>query len=293
MYLDVARTSTTATGSMYGSYVYVYHNGTSGTIYGTRINAYPSNTGEIYGLYSYIYSAGTTHATKYAGYFSGNVHVAGTFTASAKAFVQLHKTDPTKEIVYVSVEGPEHRVVMDGKASLQNGIEVIPMPEHWQQVVAEEGITVTLTTIGEWAPLYAESLSSSEVVVRSAVAGTSDVTFSYHITGLRDGFESHEPIQDNKHFTTQDKTVEEFEGTFAGDSLDRRAIREMLVSNGTLTETGELNIETAESLGWEVASESDESSADLEAHGLTAEEMESPSEEDHLPEGNVEPVSTE
>ncbi|MHC4639230.1 MAG: hypothetical protein ACYTBV_17265, partial [Planctomycetota bacterium] len=293
MYLDVDKTSTTATGNMYGADVSVYHSGTSGTVYGVDIYANPSNTGAIYGLYSYIYSAGTTSGTKYAGYFSGNVHVAGSFTASAKAFVQPHKTDPTKEIVYISVEGPEHRVVMDGKASLQNGIAVIAMPEHWQQVAAGEDITVNLTPMGKPALLYTESATISEVVVKVAEGGPQDVTFSYHITGLREGFESHEPIQDNIHFTTQDKTVEEFEGTFAGDSLDRRAIREMLISNGTLTETGELNIDTAESLGWEVTSESDESSADLEAHGLTAEEMESPSEEDHSPEGHVEPVSTE
>jgi hypothetical protein len=32
----------------------------------------------------------------------------------------------------------------------------------------------------------------------------------------------------------------------------------MLISNGTLTETGELNIETAESLGWELENEPEE-----------------------------------
>jgi hypothetical protein len=258
LYINSDKKSTTATGDMYGSYFYVNHNGTSGTVRGVGISAWPSNTGSIYGLYSYIWSAGTSSSVKYAGYFVGNVHVSGTLTATAKPFVQPHKTDPTKEIVYISVESREHVVVIRGKATLTNGVAVIEMPGDWIQVAAGEGITVNLTPMGQWAPLYTESATLSEVVVRSASGGPQDVTFSYYITALRDGFESHEPIQDNIHFTTQDTTIEKFEERFAGDSLDRRAIREMLISNGTLTETGELNIETAESLGWELENEPEE-----------------------------------
>ncbi|MHC4639562.1 MAG: hypothetical protein ACYTBV_19000, partial [Planctomycetota bacterium] len=132
--IDSDKTSTTATGGMSGAYINVNHAGTSGTVYGVEIYGYPSNTGSVYGLYSYAGS--TTTGSRYAGYFVGNVHVSGTLTATSKPFVQPHKTDPTKEIVYISVESREHVVVIRGKATLTNGVAVIEMPGDWIQVAA-------------------------------------------------------------------------------------------------------------------------------------------------------------
>ena len=59
-------------------------------------------------------------ATDYGVYSSGNAHVGGTFTATTKSFVEPHPSDASKEIRYVSLEGPRSVVrdldLMAGRA---------------------------------------------------------------------------------------------------------------------------------------------------------------------------------
>ena len=290
--------SSTATGNLYGVYSDVNHAGASGYVYGVRSHAYSSDTGSTYGgffsggsssgdtgdLYGvraycdnntsgneyagYFYKFG---GGDYAGYFSGNVHVSGTLTATSKPFVQPHKSDPSKEIVYVSLEGPEHAIFTRGTATLENGVAVIEMPEHWEEVAAEEGITVNLTPEGMWAPLYVESKSKSEVVVRVASGGPEDASFSYCILARRDGFQEHEPIQENTHFTSDGVSAWEFENRYTEETLDNRAIRAMLRSNGIMDAEGKLNADTATTLNWKVTP-NEEDSHYLEVHGLAMHE---------------------
>ena len=309
--------SNTDTGSLYGLYSNISHSGTSGHVYGVSSIAYSSDsgsthaglfsgcstsgdTGDLYGIYAY--SDNDTSGFKYAGYFSksgggnyagffsGNVYVSGTLSATTKSFIQPHKDDSTKEIVYVSLEGPEHAVFIRGNAALKDGVSVIKMPEHWQQVAAEKGITVNLTPEGAWAPLYVKSKSKSEVVVRVASGGPEDVSFSYCIMAQRDGFQEHEPIQENTHFTAEGMSAWEFENRYTEDTPANMAIRGMLRSNGILNAEGKLNAGTAGTLDWKVTP-NEEDRMYLEAHGLAMpEDTEGHSPESRPSHGEPDPV---
>ena len=194
-YVD-AQKMTTADQDLFGLHVNAEHLGSSGNVYGIYAACEGSASTDQYAGYFYKPGGGD-----YAGYFYGNVHVHGTLTATSKSFVQPHKDDPTREIVYVALESREHAVVIRGNATLENGEATIEMPEDWVQVAADDGITVNLTPKGAWAPLYVKSESKHAIVVAVAPGGADDVTFSYCIMAPRDGFQDHAPIQANRHFT--------------------------------------------------------------------------------------------
>ncbi|MEM4284512.1 MAG: hypothetical protein QXS96_08515 [Candidatus Caldarchaeum sp.] len=94
---------------------------------------------------------------------NGDLQVAG-----KKQFVQNHPYDPDKEIVYVSLEGPEVGVYIRGTGQLRNGEAIIRLPEHFSLVTNEQGLTVHLTPLGEWLQLYVVEKSTKRIVVREA-----------------------------------------------------------------------------------------------------------------------------
>jgi hypothetical protein len=288
----VALSKPSGSGNLYGNYAVVDNDGTDGYTYGTYSYAFSSDStatyggyfradtqastdsGNLYGVYARAtdITAGTSYGLyayggDWAGFFVGDVWVTSDFTALTKNFVQPHKSDPKKEIVYVSLEGPEHAVFIRGNATLKNGKAIIEMPEEWQQVAAEEGITINLTPLGSWAPLYAESVSKSQVIVRVAKGGDNNVSFSYYIMAKRDGFQEHKPIQENKHFTADGISAWEFEKRYEEDSMVNRAASAMLKSNGILNAQGKLNESTASTLGWKVIPNEEDPNY-LAAHGL-------------------------
>ena len=134
-----------------------------------------------------IVSSGTGRA----GFFEGNVQVNGNFSATGtKAFVQTHPTDPSREIVYVALEGGEAGTYERGTGTLINGKAVVALPEHFGLVTASENLTIQLSSRGEWLQLYTVELDPTQFVVREA-QGKSGV-FDYLIQGVRKGFEQHE-----------------------------------------------------------------------------------------------------
>jgi hypothetical protein len=187
--------------------------------------------------------------------FNGSVNITGNLTKASGGFVQPHPFDPAKEVVYAFFEGPEHAVFLRGRAKLVQGRAAIETPAHFRLVAGkDEDITVQFT------PRYTDTfgLSAAEVTrekieVRELKGGTNTYEFDYFITAKRRGFEGHQPVQTNTHFTADMKTAADFEGAYARtDDLTITAIRDLLVSNGTLTKEGRLNKEMAAKLGWTV-----------------------------------------
>jgi hypothetical protein len=111
-----------------------------------------------------------------------------------KFFVLPHPTDPTKEITYASLEGPEAGTYFRGTADLVEGEAIVEMPEHFSLVTSSEGLTVQLTPVGEWLHLYVVELSPTRLVVREAQGR--DGRFFYFIQGLRQGFEDFQAVRD-------------------------------------------------------------------------------------------------
>lgn len=131
----------------------------------------------------------------------GNINIPGNLSVNGtKNFVQDHPTDPTKEVVYVALEGGEAGTYTRGTGKLVNGKAVIELPEHFDLVTNEYGLTVQLTPRHEWLQLYVVELSTRELLVREAQGKNGE--FDYLIQGLRKGYEFHQVIQ--KKVKTED-----------------------------------------------------------------------------------------
>ena len=80
-------------------------------------------------------------STNDSGY---KLRVEGSFAATSKSFVIDHPTKENYQLVYGSLEGPEHGVYVRGKTR----DDIIELPEYWTELVDEDTITVQLTSIG-------------------------------------------------------------------------------------------------------------------------------------------------
>jgi hypothetical protein len=138
--------------------------------------------------------------------------------------------------------------LIDGKATIET-------PEDFRVVAGkDEDITVQFTPRSlDSKGLAAYVVTRDRIQVGELMQGTGTYEFDYFITAKRAGFESHEPIQPNTHFTADMKTKDDFEKLYAKtDDVTVSAMRNLLISNGILTKEGRLDIETAKKLGWKV-----------------------------------------
>jgi hypothetical protein len=128
---------------------------------------------------------------------AAKLHVVGNLLVTgSKKFVQAHPTDPTKEIVYVSLEGPEAGTYIRGTAQLVNGEAVINLPEHFSLVTSDEGLTVQLTPAGEWLQLYVVEKGTQRIIIHEA--NDKNGQFDYLVQGVRKGYENHQVIGDKE-----------------------------------------------------------------------------------------------
>jgi len=140
--------------------------------------------------------------------FNGNAAVAGNVAVTGnvniehdlnvkgrKFFVQEHPTDPTKEIAYAALEGPEAGTYVRGTAHLTEGEAVIELPESFALVTADEGLTVQVTLLDPCNGLYVVEKTTERIVVRELMDGTSDAQFDYLVQGIRAGYEDYDAIR--------------------------------------------------------------------------------------------------
>jgi hypothetical protein len=121
---------------------------------------------------------------------SDNLDVFGTLTANSKNFLQNHPYDPSLEIVYTTLEGPEAATYTRGSARLDRGTARIPLESSFAWVTQPGlGLTVSLTPRGRWANLYVVSVTTTELVVAATPESDQNVAFDYFVMGLRVGYE--------------------------------------------------------------------------------------------------------
>lgn len=224
--------------------------GVSGLSTGTNgagISGYGGLVGVVGGGRSYGIEGVASSPSSGIGVFgSGNlfgVFSSGNLGATgAKNFVEPHPSDPTKEIRFASLEGPEVGTYFRGSGHLVNGLAVIKVPKPFKMVTAPEGLTVIVTPQGALANIACISKSLNEIVIR----GDADVEFDYIVNGVRVAFVKFQPIQKNVFFVPRSK--EQFKdllGFLPAESVRR------LKANGTLNADGTVNQETAHRLGWD------------------------------------------
>jgi hypothetical protein len=96
---------------------------------------------------------------------SYKLRVDGTFAATSKSFVIDHPTKENYQLVYGSLEGPEHGVYVRGKVT--DG--VIELPDYWTALVDENTITVQLTPIGNHMS-WVEIIGDNKIIVGGGAA---------------------------------------------------------------------------------------------------------------------------
>ncbi len=121
---------------------------------------------------------------------SDSLHVFGDLTANLKNFVQNHPTREDLEVVFTSLEGDEVTVFTRGSARLDNGVARVTLGPAFALVANPSfGLSAHLSPRGDWSELYVDTLSPTELVVRSH-AGASDAAFDFVVYGLRAGYEN-------------------------------------------------------------------------------------------------------
>jgi hypothetical protein len=186
---------------------------------------------------------GYWNGAAWAGYFFGNTHVSGTFTASTKSFVQPHPTDPSKEVRYVSLEGPRADVYLRGTTQVSRGVTRIPIPEHFRFVADPATYSTLVTPVGRMATVAVVSEDETGIVIEAS----RDVKIHYVVYAERSAVKVGDPITENIHFRpgSESDLVAHLPESY----------RRLMIQNGTLKEDGSVNRETAERLGWSLAGE--------------------------------------
>jgi hypothetical protein len=124
--------------------------------------------------------------------------VGGDFIANgAKSFVQNHPYRDDLSVVYAALEGDEAGTYTRGTARLVNGVAYVPLGETFAWVTNPDiGLTAHVTPRGQWAALYVESITTSEMVVRSLDLETANAVFDYVVHGLRIGYEEYNVLRE-------------------------------------------------------------------------------------------------
>jgi len=170
----------------------------------------------------------------------GNADVFGALSVTGtKSFVEPHPFDPSREIRYVSLEGPHAEVYFRGTAQISQGITRIDIPQDFEFVADPNTYSTLVTPVGNMATVAVLSESGTGIVIRAS----RDVRIHYVVYAERKAIKNDDPIVENVHFRpAADRDV------FATLS---ESYRRLLIQNGTLRSDGTLNMETARRLGWD------------------------------------------
>lgn len=127
----------------------------------------------------------------------GNIDCGNLQVSGVKNFVIDHPEDPTKNIVYASVEGPEAGAYCRGTAKLVDGVATISFDNHFSLVANPDTMTIQLT------PRSADSMGLAVVeqtdagfTVRELAKGTGTYEFNWHATAVRNGYENYQPVRE-------------------------------------------------------------------------------------------------
>ena len=95
------------------------------------------------------------------GSVQGDLNVTGAFSAITKSFLIDHPSKEGMRLQYASLEGPENGVYVRG--TTDEGF--ITLPDYWRDLVHNSSITVTLTPVGQFQPLFVEQKNNREIRV--------------------------------------------------------------------------------------------------------------------------------
>jgi hypothetical protein len=157
-------------------------------VYGTAQSGIEGNTG--YGVYGTAVGPGTN----WAGYFVGNVHVAGTLSKSAGAFRIDHPMEPeTRYLSHSFVESPDMLNIYSGVAVLDDqGHASVKLPRYFEAL--NTSFRYQLTAVGAaMRDLHVAAEVSGNVF--EIAGGSPGGKVSWEVSGVRhDAAARHNPI---------------------------------------------------------------------------------------------------
>jgi hypothetical protein len=188
--------------------------GSSNSLSGYGVAGLAFNSlGTNYGVYGETYSSsgygvfGSNLFGGYAGYFQGNVHVAGTLTKSAGGFRIDHPLNPANQYLNHSfVESPDMMNLYNGNVALDDSGQAWVQLPDWFEALNQD-FRYQLTSIGQFAPLYiAQEVQDNRFLIGGGVPG---MLVSWQVTGIR-----HDPYAEAHRIPVEeDKPLDE-QGTF-------------------------------------------------------------------------------
>lgn len=143
---------------------------------GTGIGGECNSGSSAYG----VYGASTSG---YAGYFQGNVHIAGTLSKTFGTFKIDHPLDPENRYLSHSfVESPDMLNVYNGIVLLdEDGEAEVELPTYFSAL--NRDFRYQLTCLGSFAPVYvAQEISGNSFQI---AGGSPGLKVSWQVTGIR------------------------------------------------------------------------------------------------------------
>lgn len=168
-------------------------NGGGRTAYGVYGGAQVGTTASTaYGVFGEV--VGPVGGVRYAGFFQGDVHVAGTLSKSSGTFKIDHPMDPeNKYLSHSFVESPEMLNIYSGVVTLDgDGRGVVELPHYFDSLNSD--FRYQLTAIGAAMPsLHVAELIEGNVFVVGG--GAADKQVSWEVTGVRiDASAAYRPV---------------------------------------------------------------------------------------------------
>jgi len=130
-----------------------------------------------------IFASASGGSTNYAGYFDGNVHVAGTLSKSGGTFKIDHPQDPAnKYLTHSFIESPDMMNVYNGNITTDaQGNAVVKLPGYFEAENID--FKYQLTVIGQFAQaIIGNKVNNNSFVVRT---DKPNVEVSWQVTGVR------------------------------------------------------------------------------------------------------------
>ncbi|PLW97905.1 MAG: hypothetical protein C0591_05620 [Marinilabiliales bacterium] len=170
-----------STTSLYNEGVFAEGGGGSVNNYGVYgVGMAGTGTGYNVGIYGDDDGSG---ANNFAGYFSGDVQVAGTLSKSGGSFKIDHPQDPAnKYLIHSFVESPDMMNIYNGNVITDaSGYAIVELPSYFDALNIE--FRYQLTVIGEFAQaIVKEEISGNQFTIQT---DKPNVKVSWQVTGIR------------------------------------------------------------------------------------------------------------
>jgi len=137
----------------------------------------------------------------------------GVLYADIKNFKMDHPTDPSKEIWYASIEGPEAAAYVRGTGRIINGEAFILFPDHFSIVANPNTLTVVITPgSSETYGLAVIEKLQNGFKVKELKGGKGTFSFDWEAKAIRKGYENYQPVRSK--FDTPSAPIEKQENNF-------------------------------------------------------------------------------